>query len=61
MTLAAALALGFDIEELDGGKLRSPVKDDTRIPLAVVKPVWDPKVRVKRREGWEHVRWDISV
>ena len=61
MTFAAVLALGFDILDIDGGPLRLPAKDDTRIPLSVMKPVHDPKVRIQRRKGWEHVEWNIRV
>lgn len=61
MTLAAVLALGFEIEQTDGTTLQLPEKDDTRIPLAVVKPVLDPKVRVRRRDGWEGVDWEIGL
>lgn len=61
MTLAAVLALAFDMTEPDGATLKLPPKDDTRIPLSVMKPVYDPKVRIRRREGWERVRWEIGL
>ena len=61
MTLAGVLALGFDITELDGSKLQLPDRDDTRVPLAVLRPVRDPKVKIRRRHRWEHVWWDIGV
>ena len=60
MTFAAVLALSFDIAEIDGGTLRLPGKDDTRIPLSVVKPTYDPRVRIGRRRGWEGVVWEIK-
>lgn len=61
MTFAAVLALGFDVTEADGTCLRLPAKDDTRIPLSVMKPVYDPLVSIRRREGWEAVTWEIGL
>ena len=61
MTLVAVLALGFEIEEMDGGTLRLPAKDDERIPLAVMKPLYDPRVNVRRRTGWENVVFEVDV
>ena len=61
MTLAAVLAVGFDITDADGGTLSLPEKDEERIPLAMVKPKMDPIVRICRRKGWEDVNWIIDV
>lgn len=61
MATAAVLALGFDVQAEGGGALQTPEKDDTRIPLSVMKPVHDPQVEIRRREGWEDVIWDITV
>ena len=61
MTLLAVLALGFDIADPGGGPLQVPQKDDTRIPLSVMKPVEDPKVRISRRPGLENVEWRIVL
>jgi len=61
MTFAAVLALGFEVTEADGTILRLPAKDDTRIPLSVMKPIYDPLVSIRRREGWESVKWQIGL
>ena len=61
MTLAAVLTLAFDVTEPDGTTLKLPEKDDTRIPLSVMKPTYDPEVRIQRRKGWEGVRLDIGL
>ena len=61
MTLAAVLAVGFDLTNSDGTSLTLPEKDEERIPLAVVKPKVDPFVRIRRRRGWEEVNWIIDV
>lgn len=61
MTFVAVLALGYDISEVDGEVLKLPGKDDTRIPLSVMKPTYDPEVQICRRRGWEGVRWEVGV
>ncbi|KAF2483207.1 cytochrome P450 [Neohortaea acidophila] len=61
MLFAAVLALGFDIFEADGATLKVPPKDDTRIPLSVMKPTYDPRVQIRRRQGWEAVRWEVGL
>jgi len=38
-----------------------PEKDQKRIPLSAVKPVKEPRVRIRRREGQERVRWRVEV
>ena len=61
MTFAALVTLTFDIEELDGRSLILPEKDEMRIPLSVMKPKYDPKVRIRRRPGWEAVHWQVDL
>lgn len=61
MLFAAAVVLAFDITEVEGETLRLPAKDETRIPLSVMKPVYEPIVRIKRRKGWEETVLDMSV
>lgn len=61
MATAAVLAMGFDIQSSSGGTLQVPDKDDMRIPLSVMKPMFDPQVRIVRRKGWEKVTWDVGV
>jgi hypothetical protein len=61
MTFAALVALSFEIEDLDGGSLTLPEKDEMRIPLSVMKPKHDPKVRIRRRRGWETVQWEVDL
>ena len=61
MATAAVLALGFDIQSAESGVLEVPDKDDMRIPLSVMKPVYDPQVRIRRRKGWEDISWQIGV
>lgn len=61
MVTAAVLAMGFDIQDVGGETLQVPDKDDMRIPLSVMKPVFDPQVSITRRKGWEDVRWHIRA
>ena len=61
MTLAAVLSVGFHLTEPNGDPLKLPQKDEERIPLAMVKPKWDPKVKVSRRKDWEEVHWIVTV
>lgn len=61
MTLAAVLCVGFDVTNPDGSLLTLPAKDEERIPLSNVKPVYDPVVKITRRKGWEQVKFDVGV
>lgn len=61
MTWTAVLTLGFDITGPDGSVFVLPDKDDTKIPLSVMKPVHDPEVRIRRRKGWEYASWQIGL
>ena len=41
----------FHVTDRAGGVMRLPEKDDGRIPLSVMKPVADPRVVFRRRDG----------
>ncbi|KAJ4373135.1 hypothetical protein N0V83_003426 [Neocucurbitaria cava] len=43
-----------------GGAIKLPEKDDSRMPLSVMKPVKEPIVRVRRRAGTEGVKWRVE-
>ena len=38
-----------------------PLRDDERIPLSVMKPVKEPRVLIKRKEGEESVMWKLEL
>jgi hypothetical protein len=59
-SLAAVMALGFDMQPTQGAGWNPP-KDDKRFPLVVMKPTRDVKVNLTRRKGWEDVKWDMRV
>jgi cytochrome P450 len=58
---AAAVLLGFDITSPSGQTLSLPQKDDSRIPLTVMKPVQDRQVLIRRRKGMEKVTWELTL
>lgn len=58
---AAAVLLGFEITSLSGGTISLPQKNDSSIPLAVMKPTHDIQVKVRRRDGMEKVRWTFKL
>ncbi|KAF2793722.1 cytochrome P450 [Melanomma pulvis-pyrius CBS 109.77] len=51
----------FDVTDGNGGVIDLPEKDDGRIPLSVMKPVKEPQVVIKRREGEEDVIWRLEL
>lgn len=51
----------FDIEGEDGGPVPCPRRDDSRIPLSVMKPDAEPEVMIKKRTGEEGVAWGLEV
>ncbi|KAH7128252.1 cytochrome P450 [Dendryphion nanum] len=65
LAFIALCVLNCDIEDgtLEGETMKLPVPDETRIPLSVMKPVEEPWVRIKRREGNEHgsVLWKTEL
>jgi len=58
--LAAVIALGFDLELVEGTKW-NPARNDKRIPLVVPKPLQDVKVKMVRRKGFENVKWAMKA
>lgn len=56
----------FDVvDESTGGVVELPVRDDGRVPLSVMKPVREPRVVVRRRNGdvaeGKEVRWALEL
>ena len=58
---AALMLLAFDVTTEDGGVIGLPEKDDRRIPLGVMKPAKDVRVRIRRREASEWMRWGLEL
>lgn len=55
----AYLIMAFDLTSPDGKTLIPPEKDVYGIPLTVLKPKKDIAVKIRRRKGQEHIRWEL--
>lgn len=51
----------FDIVDVQGGVMRLPEKDDRHIPLSVMKPVREPRVVIRLREGTGSGTWRLEL
>ena len=63
MAFTASMLLGYDIEPL-GGKWDLPPFGNRSLIDAVTKPARDGKgfgARIRRRQGWENVRWNFEL
>jgi cytochrome P450 len=58
---AAAIVMGFDLENSTGGTIELPKRNDGVIPLAVMKPKDKCRVQIKRRPGLEGVSWELDL
>ncbi|CAO2647247.1 Nn.00g081690.m01.CDS01 [Neocucurbitaria sp. VM-36] len=63
LSLTAVLVMGFDMQPVRGAKKLdwNPPRDDKRFPLAVTKPLREVKVKLRRRKGYEQVKWVLKV
>ncbi|ETN43751.1 uncharacterized protein HMPREF1541_02910 [Cyphellophora europaea CBS 101466] len=57
----AYLIMAFDMTGPNGRTLVLPEKNEDAIPLSVLKPKQDVRVRIARRNGLEKARWTISA
>ena len=57
----AAVLMGFDIEKPGGGTFESPQRDNSKIPLAVMKPAGECMVAISKRKGLENLRWELEL
>jgi cytochrome P450 len=58
----AALCVNMlDIVGRDDNAMELPERDDRSIPLSVMKPVVEPWVKIRRREGEEDVLWGLEL
>jgi cytochrome P450 len=51
----------FDITDVNGDMIRLPERDNSRIPLSVMKPVKEPQVMFTRRNGVRDVVWGLEL
>ncbi|OAP63583.1 hypothetical protein AYL99_02810 [Fonsecaea erecta] len=59
LAFVAYLLMAFDISTPDGTSIKPPPRDNEKIPLSVIKPKGDVKVRIQRRKGYEDVSWRL--
>ncbi|KAL2074507.1 hypothetical protein VTL71DRAFT_8285 [Oculimacula yallundae] len=57
LSLVAGIVVGFSVESQNGDSYQVPDMAFQKLGTAVRKPVKDVGVRLRRREGWENVRW----
>jgi cytochrome P450 len=51
----------FDMTDVNGGVVKLPERDNSRIPLSVMKPVKEPRVMFTRRKGVDDVVWRLEL
>jgi cytochrome P450 len=57
----AAVVMGFDLENPGGGVIELPKRNNTVIPLAVMKPMGECKVVIARRKKLEGIKWELDL
>jgi cytochrome P450 len=57
LSFTAMLALGYELEPVEGDKLMIPKPLEPTLPLSVYKPEKDLMVNIRLREGLEGVKW----
>lgn len=63
LAFVAGVCVGFEVVG-DGegkGELRVPEMAFQKLGTAVRKPVGDTRVKIRRRKGWEGIRWRFDV
>lgn len=61
LAFVAYLLLAFEISAPDGSPITVPPQDDEKIPLSVLKPKGDVKIKLQRREGFENTTWWLQA
>lgn len=64
MAFMATMVLGYEVQPLEGNKGRVPGFGPLSMVDAVAKPAHEGEgfgVRVRKRKGWESVRWRYEV
>jgi cytochrome P450 len=59
--VAATIVMGFDMRMKDGGTLRVPGARKQGMSIAVKQPEGEVEILMRRREGYEGVRWTYEV
>lgn len=61
MALTAYMVLHFSMEPAEGGAWKIPKPKQRSLATNVFPPEHDVRVRLRKREGYEDVRWDFSM
>ena len=61
LAFVAYLLLAFDISAPDGTPIELPPRDEVKIPLSVLKPKGDVKIKVRRRKGFDSTTWTLKA
>ncbi|KXL51043.1 MAG: hypothetical protein FE78DRAFT_84400 [Acidomyces sp. 'richmondensis'] len=61
MTFIASMVLAFDLQAPCGATLKMPQKNDSSTRLALMMPVTQPQVVMKRRIGWETKQLEMTL
>ncbi|KAK4449078.1 cytochrome P450 [Podospora aff. communis PSN243] len=64
MAFTSTMLLGYDVEPLDGKKWNLPPFGPRSLIDAVAKPANNGEgfgIRIRRRQGWENVRWKYAL
>jgi cytochrome P450 len=59
--VVATMVLGFEVVSRDGGALKVPNMKKQTMAVQVMHPARDLDVSIKRRAGWEDVRFGYDV
>ncbi|KIW91967.1 uncharacterized protein Z519_06949 [Cladophialophora bantiana CBS 173.52] len=59
LAFVAYLLMAFEISAPDGTPITLPPRDNEKIPLSVIKPKGDVKVKITRRKGFEDTTWRL--
>lgn len=57
LAFVAGVVVGFSVDSQTDDTFRVPNMAFQKLGTAVRKPVKDIDIRLRRREGWEDVRW----
>ncbi|CAL3964967.1 unnamed protein product [Diplocarpon coronariae] len=60
LAFVAGVVVGFDVDNQTGEDFKVPDMAFQKLGTAVKKPVRDVAVRIRRRHGWEDVRWRFA-
>ena len=61
MALTSLFVTGFEIESASGDEYQMPPYENFKLMMGVIKPGKDVDVRIRRRTGFEEVKFEFSM